>query len=96
MIDRSRIFDIERVQTRGLTPGSTAMFSVQYGVVRIDGRWTIISEGLRFGAYDTSAEAEQVARLMADQAAGAPVQLHLQDEAGELRREDYVPPSEDR
>ena len=67
------------------------MLSVQYGVVRIDGRWTIISEGLRFGAYATSAEAEHVARLMADQAPGLPVDLHIQNEAGELHRERHAP-----
>jgi hypothetical protein len=67
-----------------------AMISVQYGVVRIDGRWIVISEGLRFGSYDTSAEAEQVARLMADQAPGVPVQIHLQNEMGELHREEHV------
>ncbi len=67
------------------------MIKVQYGVVRIDGRWTVISEGLRFGSYDTSAEAEQVARLMADQAPVTPVQIHLQNEAGELHREDHMP-----
>ena len=66
------------------------MMSVQYGVVRIDGRWTVISQGLRYGSYETGAEAEQVARLMADQAA-LPVELHLQNEAGELRREQHVP-----
>jgi hypothetical protein len=71
------------------------MINVQYGVVRIDGRWTIISEGLRFGSYDTGAEAEQVARLMADQAAGVPVLLHLQDETGELHRERHAPPDAD-
>jgi hypothetical protein len=65
------------------------MISVQYGVVRIDGRWTVISEGLRYGHYETREEAEAVARLMADQAPVAPVQLHLQDELGELHREDY-------
>jgi hypothetical protein len=66
------------------------MMNVQYGVVRIDGHWTVISQGLRYGAFDTSAEAEEVARSMADQAA-VPVQLHLQDESGQLRREDHTP-----
>jgi hypothetical protein len=68
------------------------MMNVQYGVVRIDGRWTVISQGLRYGSYDTSAEAEEIARSMADQAAGVPVQIHLQDEAGELHREQHIPP----
>ena len=29
------------------------MITVQYGVVRIDGHWTVISQGLRYGAYET-------------------------------------------
>jgi hypothetical protein len=62
------------------------MIEVQYGVVQIDGHWTVISQGLRFGAYDTAAEAEEVARRMAEQA-GMPVDIHLQDETGELHRE---------
>ena len=64
------------------------MIEVHYGVVQIDGRWTVIGEGLRLGSYDTPAEAEEVASRMAAQAAGLPVQLHLQNEAGELRREE--------
>lgn len=66
------------------------MIEVHYGIVRIEGRWSIIGEGLRFGSFQTRAEAETVARRMADQAAGLPVQLHLQDDAGELRRERHV------
>ena len=66
------------------------MVEVHYGVVRIDGLWTIISEGLRFGSYDSAVEAERMARHMADQAAGLPVQLHLQNDAGEVRREQHV------
>ena len=62
---------------------------MQYGVVRLAGRWTIISEGLRFGSYATENEAEEVVRRMADQAAGLKVQLHLQRENGELRREEH-------
>ncbi len=65
------------------------MIQVQYGVIRIEDHWTVISQGLRFGRYDTEAEAEQVARRMAEQAAGLPVQLHIQDERGELRRETH-------
>jgi hypothetical protein len=63
------------------------MIEITYGVVRIDGDWMVISTGLRLGPYRTEAEAEQVARRMADQAAGLEVQLHLQDEAGELHLE---------
>ena len=65
------------------------MIEVRYGVVQLAGRWTIIGEGLRFGSYDTETEAEEVVRRMADQAAGLTVQLHLQRENGELRREDH-------
>ena len=66
------------------------MIEVHYGVVRIDGKWTVISEGLRLGGYDTPGQAEEVARRMADQAADLPVQLHLQDERGEMHREAHV------
>jgi hypothetical protein len=60
------------------------MIEVHYGVVRFNEVWSIISEGLRLGAYATQAEAEEVARRMAAQAADLPVTLHLQDEAGLL------------
>jgi hypothetical protein len=63
------------------------MIEVHYGVVQIDGRWMVISEGLRSGPYDRQEDAEQVARRMAEQAAGLDVQLHLQDETGELHQE---------
>ena len=63
------------------------MIEVHYGVVRIDGAWTVISKGMRLGRFDSRVEAEEVARRMADQAAGMPVQLHLQDERGELHLE---------
>jgi len=65
------------------------MIEINYGVVQIDGDWMVISTGLRLGPYATEAEAEEVARRMADQAAGLDVQLHLQDELGELHREPY-------
>ena len=63
------------------------MIEVHYGVVRIEGRWTVISQGLRFGAFETAAEAQELARRLADLAAGLPVDLHLQDEDGVLRLE---------
>ena len=63
------------------------MIEVHYGVVQIDGQWMVISDGLRSGPYDSQEAAEQVARRMAEQAAGLEVQLHLQDEAGELHQE---------
>ena len=63
------------------------MIEINYGVVQIDGGWMVISAGLRIGPYSTEGEAEEVVRRMADQAAGLQVQLHLQDELGELHLE---------
>jgi len=60
------------------------MIEVHYGVVLIEGRWMVISDGLRSGPYDSQEAAERVARRMADQAAGLEVQLHLQDATGVL------------
>jgi len=64
------------------------VIEVHYGVVRIDSRWNVISEGLRLGPYDTAEEAEKVARQLAAQAPDVPVRLHLQDETGQLRQEE--------
>jgi hypothetical protein len=63
------------------------MIEIHYGVVQIDGEWMVIGKGLRSGPYPTKDEAEQVARRMAAEAAGLTVQLHLQDESGELHHE---------
>jgi hypothetical protein len=60
------------------------MIEVHYGVVRFNQGWSIISEGLRLGAYATKAEAEEVVRRMAAHVADLPVTLHLQDETGLL------------
>jgi len=60
---------------------------IHYGVVQIEGEWMVISGGLRSGPYPTEAEASQTARRMADEAVGLEVQIHLQDEAGELHCE---------
>jgi hypothetical protein len=65
------------------------MIEVHYGVVRFNESWSIISEGLRLGAYSTQAEAEEVVRRMAAQAADLPVTLHLQDETGLLKSATY-------
>jgi hypothetical protein len=65
------------------------MIEVHYGVVRFNQVWSIISEGLRLGAYATQAEAEEVVRRMAAQAADLPVTLHLQDETGRLTSATY-------
>jgi hypothetical protein len=59
-----------------------------YGVVQQNGVWTIIGNGLRFGSYRTRASAETAARRLAVKSA-LPVQLHVQDETGEL-----LPPTE--
>jgi hypothetical protein len=57
---------------------------VHYGVVQQNGAWTIIGDGLRFGSYKTRLGAEDAARRLARKSAGLPVQLHVQDETGEL------------
>ncbi|MET0272298.1 MAG: hypothetical protein ABW360_04860 [Phenylobacterium sp.] len=61
------------------------MADVHYGVVRQNGAWTIIGDNLHFGHYETRWLAERAARRLAEQSAGLPVQLHVQDETGELR-----------
>ncbi len=40
-----------------------------------------------FPFYPSKTEAEEVTRRMADKASGLEVQLHLQDESGELHQE---------
>jgi hypothetical protein len=63
---------------------------VHYGVVQLDGAWTIIGENLRYGAYRTKVAAERAARRLAHKSSGLPVQLHVQDETGELRPPDRL------
>ena len=60
------------------------MPDVHYGVVRQNGAWTIIGDNLRFGAYARRDSAMRAARRLAGQSGGLPVQLHAQDESGEL------------
>ncbi len=60
---------------------------IHYGVVQIEEQWMVISDGLRSGPYETQEIAEQTARRMADQAAGKEVQLHIQNQSGELHHE---------
>ena len=60
------------------------MPEVHYGVVRQNGAWTIIGDNLRFGAYTRRDSAMRAAKRLATQSAGLPVQLHVQDETGEL------------
>ena len=66
------------------------MTEVHYGVVRMNGAWTIIGKNLRFGAYATKAAAERAARRLANTSCGLPVQLHVQDETGELQPPDRL------
>lgn len=66
------------------------MTEVNYGVVQQDGAWIIIGDGLRFGAYKTRAGAVRAACRLASKSAGLPVQLHVQDESGELKPPDRV------
>ena len=63
------------------------MIEVHYGVVKIGGEWKVIGRGLRSGHFETKVEAERVARRMADHSSGLMVQLHLQNEIGELHSE---------
>lgn len=67
------------------------MLDLNYGVVEIQGRWSIIGRGLRFGAFATSEEAQAAARRLADQAVGLPVHLHVQDQTGQLQRAPLQP-----
>jgi hypothetical protein len=66
------------------------MTVIQYGVVEQCGKWTIIGDGLKYGAYLTSAEAERAATRLALNSGGLPVLLHVQDESGELKRPTQV------
>ncbi|MDB5460718.1 MAG: hypothetical protein JWO72_2459 [Caulobacteraceae bacterium] len=60
------------------------MADVHYGVVEQDGVWIIIGDGLRFGSFADKDRAERAARNLADISSGLTVQLHVQDETGEL------------
>jgi hypothetical protein len=60
------------------------MAEVHYGVVQKDGAWTIIGDNLRFGSYKTRKTAERAARRLASKSSGLVVQLHVQNESGEL------------
>ncbi len=61
------------------------MPEVHYGVVYQRGAWTIIGASLSFGPYKTRRAAERAARRLASKSSGLPVQLHVQDETGELK-----------
>jgi len=62
------------------------MTEVHYGVVRVGEDWAIIGDHLRVGHYPTRDLAEAAAARLAEQATGVglPVQMHLQDDSGEL------------
>jgi hypothetical protein len=66
------------------------MADIHYGVVEQDGAWVIIGDNLRFGSYKSREEAEEAARRLADRSAGM-VQLHVQDETGELKAPEQLP-----
>jgi hypothetical protein len=66
------------------------MTEVNYGVVQHNGAWTIIGDGLRFGAYASRVSAVRAARRLAKQSSGLPVKLHIQDESGELRPPEHL------
>lgn len=66
------------------------MAEVHFGVVRMDGRWTVIGSALRTRSFETQEQAERVARRFASEVIGRPVYLHLQTQDGELRRSEPV------
>ena len=63
------------------------MTEVHYGVVRTSQGWSLIGDALRV-PYSTRGAAERAARRLAEQSTGIgiPVQMHMQDEDGQLRR----------
>ncbi|MDB5476240.1 MAG: hypothetical protein JWP49_1751 [Phenylobacterium sp.] len=60
------------------------MSEVHYGVVQQAGRWRIIGDNLKFGAYPERQAAVEAARRLANKSLGQTVQLHVQQETGEL------------
>jgi hypothetical protein len=62
------------------------MPTLNFGVVEIQGRWTVIGDGLRFGAFDTAEQAQGVARRFAALVVDLPVRIHVQDTFGQLHR----------
>jgi hypothetical protein len=66
------------------------MTEVNYGVVQRNGVWIIIGAGLRFGAYGSRFSAVRAARRLAKQSSGLPVNLHIQDETGELMPPEHL------
>jgi hypothetical protein len=60
------------------------MTQVHYGVVKQDDGWAIIGENLRVGGYARRSSAVVAARRLAAKSSGLAVQLHIQEESGEL------------
>ena len=60
------------------------MTQIHYGVVKQNGRWTIIGRHLRVGRYLHRETAVRAARRLAGRSGGLPVKLHVQEETGEL------------
>ncbi|MDG2523119.1 hypothetical protein P7B02_16430 [Caulobacter segnis] len=64
------------------------MTEIHYGVVRVAGRWRLIGQGLNLDSYDSRKAATRAALRLTSFATGlgVPVDLHMQDENGGLRR----------
>ncbi|WP_309089229.1 hypothetical protein [Phenylobacterium sp.] len=60
------------------------MSQIHYGVVKQDDGWAIIGANLRFGAYARRSSAVRAAKRLAQTCGGLPVDLHVQDDSGEL------------
>ena len=60
------------------------MSEVHYGVVHQAGRWRIIGDNLRFGSYARRDLAVEAARRLAEKTVAGEIQLHVQQESGEL------------
>jgi hypothetical protein len=65
------------------------MTQVNYGVVKQEDGWAIIGDNLKVTGYARRSTAILAARRLAAKSGGLPVQLHIQDETGEL-----LPPSD--
>lgn len=59
---------------------------VHFGVVRLEGQWTIIGQNLKTRTFETREAAEDAARRFADVIIGRSVTIHSQGSDGELKR----------
>jgi len=66
------------------------MKPVHYAAMLFDGRWKVVSKGLRWGDYPTPDAALEAARRMARQSGGLGLEVHLSvhDDTGLLHRVD--------